>query len=70
MELPLTLEVHIDRSACRGSRSCARRAPATFSLDAERKAVVAAAPGDPEDAIREAARSCPFFAIEVKETER
>ena len=58
-------EIRVDRRACRGSQSCIRRAPATFSLDAEHKAVVAVEPGDPEETIREAARSCPFFAIEV-----
>ena len=62
----MSLDVYVDRTACRGSRSCVRRAPATFSLDGEGKAVAAEAPGDPEEAVREAARSCPFFAIEVK----
>jgi ferredoxin len=63
----LALEVHVDHSACRGSRSCVRRAPATFSLNAERRAIVAEEPGDSEEAIREAANVCPFFAIELKE---
>lgn len=63
----MILEVRVDRSACHGSRFCVRRAPATFSLDAEGKAVVAEEPADPEEAIREAARACPFFAIEVRE---
>ena len=61
------MEIRVDRRACRGSRSCVRRAPATFSLDDERKVVVADVPGDPEEAIREAARSCPTFAIQVRE---
>jgi ferredoxin len=64
----LALHVHVDRPVCRGSRSCVRRAPATFSLDAEGKAVVAARPGDRDDVIREAARSCPFFAIRMVES--
>jgi ferredoxin len=42
------------------------RAPATFSLDADRKAVVADPPGDPEEAVLAAARSCPNFAIELR----
>ncbi len=63
----MALEVHVDHAACHGSRSCVRRAPATFSLNAERKSVVADEPGDPDDVIREAAGMCPFFAIEVKE---
>lgn len=64
----MALEVHVDHSACRGSRSCVRRAPATFSLNAQCRAIVAEEPGDSEAAIREAANACPFFAIEVKET--
>jgi ferredoxin len=63
----MSLEIHVDRTACRGSRSCTRRAPRTFSLDGEGKSVVADRPRDPEDAIRAAAGACPFFAIEVRE---
>jgi ferredoxin len=59
------LEVHVDREACTGARACALRAPATFSLDADKKAVVADPPGDPEEAVLAAARSCPNFAIEL-----
>ena len=60
------LEIHVDRDACTGARACALRAPATFSLDADRKAVVAEPPGDPEEAVLAAARSCPNFAIELR----
>ena len=42
------------------------RAPASFSLDASRKAVAADPPGDPEPALFDAARSCPNFAIELR----
>ena len=59
------LEVHVDREACTGARACALRAPRTFSLDADKKAVVADPPGDPEEAVLAAARSCPNFAIEL-----
>jgi len=60
------LEVHVDRDACTGAKACALRAPATFSLDGDRKAVVADPPGDPEEAVLAAARSCPNFAIELR----
>ena len=50
------IQVHVDRDACHSARACVRRAPGTFSIDAER-----------ESAIREAAAACPFFAITVKE---
>ena len=63
----MPLEVHVDRSACRGSMSCVRRAPATFSLDAERRSVPLNPAPDPEPVLREAAESCPFFAIQLRE---
>jgi ferredoxin len=59
------LEVRVDRDACTGARACVLRAPASFSLDAARKAVVAEPAGDPEEALLDAARSCPNFAIEL-----
>ena len=59
------LEVRVDRDACTGARACALRAPGTFSLDADRKAVVADPPGDGEEEILAAARACPNFAIEL-----
>ena len=60
------LEIHVDRDACTGAGACVLRAPASFALDAHRKAVPAAAPGDLEAAILAAARSCPNFAIELR----
>ena len=63
----MLIEVHVDREACRGSGSCVRRAPATFMLDDDRKAVVVTDSTDPIDVIREAANVCPFFAIKLKE---
>ncbi|HEY8122493.1 MAG TPA: (4Fe-4S)-binding protein [Myxococcota bacterium] len=59
------LEITADRAACRGARACARRAPATFSLDAQRRVVIARAPGDGAEAIVAAARACPNFALAV-----
>jgi ferredoxin len=59
------LEIRIDRDACSGARACVLRAAASFALDASRKAVALDPPGDPEDAILAAARSCPNFAIEL-----
>jgi ferredoxin len=64
----MALEIRIDRNACHGSMGCVRRAPATFSLDAERKSVASAQPREDEAAIRQAADACPFFAIEVRES--
>ncbi len=61
--------IHIDRSACRGSAACIARAPATFALDAAQRSTVADPAGDPEPAIRAAARACPTFAITIEEPE-
>ena len=62
----MSLEIVVDRNACRGARACLRRAPGTFSLDRKRKCVVADAPAEDEATIRDAASRCPFFAIEVR----
>jgi ferredoxin len=59
------LEIQIDRDACSGARACILRAAHTFALDEAKKAVVRDPNGDPEQAILDAARSCPNFAIEL-----
>jgi ferredoxin len=59
------LEIRIDRDACTGARACTLRAPRSFALDADRKAVALDPPGDPEESILAAARCCPNFAIEL-----
>lgn len=58
--------VEIDRDACRGEGVCVRRAPRSFALDAEGRAVPVEPPGDPESRLREAERCCPHFAIHVR----
>lgn len=63
----MALEIRIDRKACHGARACVRRAPGTFSLDADEKSVAAAEPVEDEATIRDAAGACPFFAIEIRE---
>jgi ferredoxin len=57
------LRVRADRAACRGARACVRRAPGTFSLDAERRVVVASSPTDDVRAIASAVAACPNFAL-------
>ncbi len=63
------LEITADRARCRGARACVRRAPATFSLDAERRVVIAADARDELAKLLDAARACPNFAIEVRRGE-
>ena len=59
------LEIRVNRVACCGACECLRRAPRSFSLDAQRKAVAAEKPLDPSETIVEAARACPNFAVQV-----
>ena len=58
--------VRVDRSLCRGSGTCVRRAPDTFHLDEEGRAVARDPARDPEPRLREAADGCPFFAIRLE----
>ncbi len=57
------LEIRIDREACQGTGECSARAPATFALDDDGKAVAADPPRDDDEAIASAAGACPRFAI-------
>ena len=57
------MRVEVDRAACRGARACVRRAPATFRLDAERKAMATAPSDDDEAVILQAVQACPNFAL-------
>ncbi len=65
----MALVVRVDAALCHGAGACVRRAPGTFSLSAERRSIVAEHPRDDEAAIRAAANACPYFAIEVGETD-
>jgi ferredoxin len=60
------MQIKIDRERCMGSGSCQFHAPHTFDLDAECKAVLFDAPGDPAQAIRNAAEGCPTHAIAIE----
>ena len=65
----MAVSIHIDREACHGQAACVRRAPGTFALGADGKSVAAPSPRERDAVIREAAAACPFFAIEVVESE-
>ncbi len=60
-----TLEIAIDRAACRGAGECVFRAERTFVLDDEDCAKLISADGDSEEVVLAAARACPNFAIAV-----
>lgn len=56
-------KITIDRNLCIGAASCVALAMKTFALDGENKAVVLEGEGDPPDAVKLAAESCPTKAI-------
>jgi ferredoxin len=62
-------DVTVDRERCLGSGMCIVYASHTFAHDAEAKAVVVDAAGDPLDAIRNAVEACPTGALHIKESE-
>lgn len=61
----MAIEVVVDRARCVGTRACINAAPRTFALDDAEVAVVVDVGGDGEEAVIDAARSCPTGAISV-----
>jgi len=59
------MKVKIDRDKCIGAATCVMIAPDVFELDDEMKAIVKNLKGAPEDALMEAAQSCPVLAIKI-----
>lgn len=55
--------ITVDRNLCIGVASCVALAMKTFALDSENKAIVLEGEGDPPDAVKLAAESCPTKAI-------
>ena len=62
-------KITIDRDLCIGAASCVPLAMKTFALDGENKAVVLEGEGDPPEAIKLAAESCPTKAIILTDEE-
>ncbi len=62
------LIVAIDRDLCIGAATCVSIAPKTFTLDSEAKAILLETGSDDSDeAIVDAARSCPVAAITIED---
>jgi len=57
------MKISVDRELCKGAGACVVNAPGVFQMDAQDKAVVIDPHGESDDAIWEAAESCPFDAI-------
>lgn len=64
------MKVSVDSQRCQGHTLCAMIAPDSFQLsdiDGTSSPVNDVVPADQEDAVREAAQSCPEQAISVEE---
>ncbi|MFA5709197.1 ferredoxin [Mycolicibacterium sp.] len=63
------MKVWVDRDKCQGHTLCAMIAPDSFELDdvdGHSSAVNEIVPDDQQDAVREAAQSCPEQAIIIE----
>jgi len=63
------LNVQVVTDKCQGYGACAKVAPEVFSLDASKKAQVGNPSAAAEDLVLRAARSCPYRAVVVVDTE-
>jgi len=62
-------KIEINRDACVGDKFCCEEAPDTFDLDAEGKAVVTDAQGDPPEDVYSAAQGCRLAGIILYDAE-
>ena len=63
------MRVKINRDLCVGLGNCVALAPSVFELDEEDKAVVLESASVDDDALLEAAESCPYDAIIISDDE-
>jgi ferredoxin len=63
------LKIVVNEDECIGDGLCAQDAPNTFEMNDDDKAVVKDPPGDDEETIIEAAKSCPVDAITITDEE-
>lgn len=60
--------ITVDLSTCIAAGPCSIAAPHTFILrDSDGKATISDPDGDSIESIKDAARSCPVFAIKIKD---
>lgn len=57
--------VAVDKGTCIGSAMCVGIAPGRFALDERQRSGPVAAEVDPDEAVRDAAASCPAEAISL-----
>lgn len=58
-------KVSVDKRVCIGSAVCVGTAPGRFALDERQRSGALAAEIDPDEAVRDAAASCPSEAISL-----
>ncbi len=63
------MRVRVDRDLCIGVGNCVAIVPTVFKLDEENKAVVLEPASVDDDALLEAAESCPVQAIILEDDE-
>ena len=63
------MRVKVNRDLCVGLGNCVALAPSVFELDEEDKAVVLESASVDDDALLEAAESCPYDAIIISDDE-
>ncbi|GAI40317.1 unnamed protein product [marine sediment metagenome] len=63
------MKVNVDRDLCIGVSNCVAIAPTVFKLDDKNKAIVLDPSSVDDDALLEAAESCPENAIIVEDDE-
>ena len=63
------MRVRVDRDLCIGVGNCVAIAPTAFKLDEENKAIVLEPASVDDDALLEAAESCPVQAIILEDNE-
>ncbi len=63
------MRVRVDRDLCIGVGNCVVIAPTAFKLDEENKAIVLEPASVDDDALLEAAESCPVQAIILEDNE-
>jgi ferredoxin len=59
------VRVEISKKKCQAFGNCIAKAPAVFVLGADKKVDLINPAGAPDDAILQAAKSCPYRAIAV-----
>lgn len=57
------MRIQIDRDVCQSMSYCTHEAPHTLELDSEGLSSVVNPTGDPDEALRRAAKACPVRAI-------